>query len=169
MTADHSSFVPWLSSCRPGLDGEIVRLDGHSEHHYPLIIQYEDTDAGGITYHSSYINFAERARSAWLRLAGFSLSGWLADHNQGFVIRKLETDYKTPSKLHERMAVCTSVLAYRRASCILSQNIYHENGHISARVIVHGAWVDITSGPKAFPPRLSEIIALFHQQQVSRG
>ena len=36
------------------------------EHHYPLVIQYEDTDAGDITYHASYINFAERARSAWL-------------------------------------------------------------------------------------------------------
>lgn len=165
MTETHPSFASWLSSCQTGLDGEIFRHDGHSEHHYPLVIQYEDTDAGGITYHASYINFAERARSAWLRLAGFSLSDWLSERNQGFIIHKLEAEYKTPSTLHDRMAVCTSVDVLKRASCVLRQNIYHENGHISARVIVHSAWVDVTSGPKALPPQLSEIIALFHQDQ----
>ena len=61
MTETHPSFASWLSSCQTGLDGEIFGHDGHSEHHYPLVIQYEDTDAGGITYHASYINFAERA------------------------------------------------------------------------------------------------------------
>ena len=148
-----------------GLDGVMIGERSHAYHLYPLVVQYEDTDAGGITYHASFINFAERARSAWLRLAGFSLSDWLSERNQGFIIHKLEAEYKTPSTLHDRMAVCTSVDVLKRASCVLRQNIYHENGHISARVIVHGAWVDVTSGPKAFPPQLSEIIALFHQDQ----
>ena len=30
-------------------------------------IYYEDTDAGGIVYHSKYLNFAERARAEFLR------------------------------------------------------------------------------------------------------
>ena len=159
MNNNHAPFTSWLASCNHGLDGEIVRVDQHSEHHYPLVIQYEDTDSGGITYHASYINFAERARSAWLRAAGFSLGQWLAEHHQGFVIRKLEAAYKTPSKLHDRMIICTSVATYARASCVLNQNIFHENGHISARVIVHGCWVDINSGPTAFPPPLRDIIS----------
>ena len=33
----------------------------------PITIYWEDTDAGGIVYHSSYINFAERSRTEWLR------------------------------------------------------------------------------------------------------
>ena len=36
-------------------------------HFYPLLAQFEDTDAGGIVYHAQYLAFAERARSAWLR------------------------------------------------------------------------------------------------------
>ena len=30
-------------------------------------IYYEDTDAGGVVYHSKYLNFAERARAEFLR------------------------------------------------------------------------------------------------------
>ena len=30
-------------------------------------IYYEDTDAGGIVYHSKYLNFAERARAEFFR------------------------------------------------------------------------------------------------------
>lgn len=36
-------------------------------HHYLLRVQLEDTDAGGIVYHTNYLAFAERARSAHLR------------------------------------------------------------------------------------------------------
>ena len=45
-------------------------LDGWVEddaHHYLLRVQFEDIDAGGIVYHSNYLAFAERARSAYLR------------------------------------------------------------------------------------------------------
>ena len=30
-------------------------------------IYYEDTDAGGVVYHSKYLNFAERGRVEFLR------------------------------------------------------------------------------------------------------
>ena len=30
-------------------------------------VYFEDTDAGGIIYHSQYLNFAERARTEFLR------------------------------------------------------------------------------------------------------
>jgi hypothetical protein len=36
-----------------------------NKHFYPLIVQYEDTDAGGVVYHSNYLNYAERGRSAF--------------------------------------------------------------------------------------------------------
>ena len=31
----------------------------------PVRVYYEDTDAGGVVYHSRYINFMERARTEW--------------------------------------------------------------------------------------------------------
>ena len=36
-------------------------------HHWPIRIYYEDTDSGGVVYHSNYLKFMERARTEWLR------------------------------------------------------------------------------------------------------
>ena len=38
----------------------------------PVRVYYEDTDAGKVVYHASYLKFLERARSEWLRDLGFS-------------------------------------------------------------------------------------------------
>ncbi|MDP3307724.1 thioesterase family protein, partial [Methylotenera sp.] len=38
---------------------------------WPVRVYYEDTDAGGVVYHSNYLNFMERARTEWLRDLGF--------------------------------------------------------------------------------------------------
>ena len=38
---------------------------------WPVRVYYEDTDAGGVVYHSNYLNFMERARTEWLRHLGF--------------------------------------------------------------------------------------------------
>ena len=34
-------------------------------------VYYEDTDAGGVVYHASYLKFMERARTERLRQLGF--------------------------------------------------------------------------------------------------
>ncbi len=34
-------------------------------------IYWEDTDAGGIVYYANYMKFMERARTEWLRAAGY--------------------------------------------------------------------------------------------------
>jgi len=35
-----------------------------------IVINYVDTDAGGVVYHANYLSFMERIRSACLRQAG---------------------------------------------------------------------------------------------------
>ena len=37
---------------------------------WPVRVYYEDTDSGGVVYHSNYLNFMERARTEWLRALG---------------------------------------------------------------------------------------------------
>ena len=78
----NTGFGTWL-------DG---RFDGIT-HCYPLRVQYEDTDAGGIVYHAQYLAFAERGRSAWLRCAGINQPALLADAGTGFVVRRIEIDF----------------------------------------------------------------------------
>ena len=43
----------------------------HKAHSWPVRVYYEDTDSGGVVYHSNYLNFMERARTEWLRALGF--------------------------------------------------------------------------------------------------
>ena len=69
-----------------GLDGVIDKTNPkHSKHLYGLVVQYEDIDAGGIVYHSTYLNFAERARSALLRASKFDVQYWLAEENLSLI------------------------------------------------------------------------------------
>ena len=46
------------------LDGKLI----NNKHYYPIKIFYEDTDAGGIVYHSNYLKYFERARTSLLNL-----------------------------------------------------------------------------------------------------
>lgn len=43
-----------------------------SEFQFPVTVYYEDTDAGGVVYHSNYLNFFERARTEMLRSKGIN-------------------------------------------------------------------------------------------------
>ena len=71
-TLDHANLAAGADAM---LDG---RFDA-GNHLYPLRVQYEDTDAGGIVYHAQYLAFAERARSAWFRCLGIDQPAMLAD------------------------------------------------------------------------------------------
>ena len=42
---------------------------------FPVRVYWEDTDAGGIVYHSNYLKYMERARSELIR----ALSGYEED------------------------------------------------------------------------------------------
>jgi len=42
-----------------------------SDFNFPIRVYYEDTDSGGVVYHSQYLNFMERTRTEWLRNLGF--------------------------------------------------------------------------------------------------
>ena len=64
------------------------------KHHYPLLAQFEDTDAGGIVYHANYISYAERGRTAMLRALDVEMND-LVIADQGIVITSLSIDYKT--------------------------------------------------------------------------
>ena len=75
------------------LDDQIL----DNSHIYSLRIHYEDTDIGGIVYHTKYLNFIERARSSLIRLLGFPAEKFLKLNPLNFI----NIDQKrTSSKLH---------------------------------------------------------------------
>ena len=132
--------------------GADAMLDGGFDagnHLYPLRVQYEDTDAGGIVYHAQYLAFAERARSAWLRCLGIDQPAMLADDGLGFVVRRIEVDFHLPSGLGDILDVESGLLRLGGASLKLQQKIINrENRHILARLIVDIGLVTLTDGER---------------------
>ena len=121
----------------PLLDGWLA--DG--AHHYPLRTQFEDTDAGGIVYHATYLAFAERARSAFLRCIDIRQEeAFAADAPAGgvmFVVRRLTVDYQRPAGLGAALRVTTRLVQLKGASMQLEQLVTNfDDGHILARLVV---------------------------------
>ena len=50
-------------------------------------VYFEDTDAGGIIYHSQYLNFAERARTEFLRQRNLEQSNLKKSFGMSFVVK----------------------------------------------------------------------------------
>jgi len=84
-------------------------------------VYYEDTDAGGITYHSKYISFCERARSEIFFQQGLKP---LEGDASGFVVRNLNADFLTTSTLGDILEVKSKILQIKKSSLTLLQEIF---------------------------------------------
>lgn len=85
-------------------------------------VYYEDTDAGGVVYHSNYLNFMERARTDLLRSLGFEQG---VGKQQGFlfVVQKLNIHYYTPLVLDDCFVVTASISRITKTRIIFEQRI----------------------------------------------
>lgn len=91
-----------------------------------LRVYYEDTDTGGVVYHSNYLNFCERARSEAFFSQG--LSPFLDSGH--FVARKLEAGFLASAKLGDELSITTELLEMKAASFSLLQTIYRDEKKI---------------------------------------
>lgn len=89
----------------------------------PVRVYYQDTDAGGVVFHSSYIDFMERARSEWLRDLGFSNQGLMRDHQVFFVVRALEVTYFKPAVLDDLLDVSVEIESIGRSLMVFKQDV----------------------------------------------
>lgn len=86
-------------------------------------VYYEDTDVGGIVYHSNYLNFCERARSQLFFDAGRSP---ILDGGH-FVAKHIEADYLKSAKFGDLLEVKTTLIQIKNASFSLLQQVYRED------------------------------------------
>lgn len=89
----------------------------------PVRVYYQDTDAGGVVYHSTYLNFMERARYEWLRELGFNANALIEIHQVLFMVRSLEIEYFKPAVLDDLLQVTVAVTDMGRSRITLSQEI----------------------------------------------
>lgn len=124
----------------------------------PVRVYYEDTDAGGVVYYANYLKYLERARTEWLRAAGFDQGELAATRNLLFTVRSLEIDYRAPARLDDRLEVEARVVRLGRASIDFAQAVVRDGAELcSARVRV--ACIDAgTFRPRPLPGELRQYL-----------
>ncbi|HPQ96244.1 MAG: tol-pal system-associated acyl-CoA thioesterase [Thiothrix sp.] len=90
----------------------------------PVRVYYEDTDAGGVVYHSNYLNYMERARTEWLSALGFE-QDWIASElGVLFVVHSLQLSYLKPARFNDRLQVETGIRQWGSSSILFAQDIW---------------------------------------------
>ncbi|GGG44987.1 tol-pal system-associated acyl-CoA thioesterase [Caldovatus sediminis] len=92
-------------------------------HRHPLRVYFEDTDAGGMAYHASYLRWAERARTESLRALGLPHRQMMDRHHCLLVVRRVEVEYFRPARLDESLVVETAVLRVTGAQLVVEQRV----------------------------------------------
>jgi acyl-CoA thioester hydrolase len=92
---------------------------------WPVRVYYEDTDAGGVVYHASYLKFMERARTEWLRAKGFEQSALLRDHDVIFVVRAVQVEYLRPALFDDLLNVTVRLAGAGRSQMEVAQTVEH--------------------------------------------
>jgi acyl-CoA thioester hydrolase len=91
-------------------------------HVLPLLVQFEDIDAGGFVHHPNYLRFIERGRYQSLREIDFGFERQLAD-GQTFVVAEMQQRYLSPLAMGEEVFVVTRLVAVRKSSIKVVQGI----------------------------------------------
>ena len=84
---------------------------------------YEDTDAGGVVYHSNYLNFMERARTEWLRALGFEQTDLRDELQVLIVIHSMQIAFKKPAKFNDLLMIKSHLTALGSSSWHCTQHI----------------------------------------------
>jgi acyl-CoA thioester hydrolase len=127
-------------------------------HHFPIRVYFEDTDAGGVVYHATYLRFAERARTEFLRISGVPHHDLIHDEALVFVVRSVAVEYLSPARLDDSLLVETRAFELGAASVALHQRVLRGADALS-RIAVTLASVSTTDGrPRRIPRRWREAL-----------
>jgi acyl-CoA thioester hydrolase len=94
-------------------------------------VYYEDTDCGGVVYHSNYLNFCERARSELFFKKGLSPH----KDDEFFVVKKIEANYIKPARFADVLEVQTKLIGTKNTSLVMEQNIYKDEEHLFSMLV----------------------------------
>ncbi len=115
---------------------------------WPVRVYYEDTDSGGVVYHSNYLNFMERARTEWLRSMQLEQDDIINEHGIVFVVSALSINYLKPALFNDALRVKSSLKKLTKASLLFEQIIVRsdtDNNALQAEDILTRGEVKIVS------------------------
>jgi tol-pal system-associated acyl-CoA thioesterase len=117
----------------------------------PVRVYYEDTDAGGMVYHATYLRFLERARTDWLRVLGFHHQRLASEFGVQFVVQSLQIKYLKPAWLDDLLEATARIDGLGGCRLIFRQTI-ERDGETITHAGVSAACLELGSAkPVAMP------------------
>ena len=104
-----------------------IAVETDALYKWPVRVYYEDTDSGGVVYHSQYLNFMERARTEWLRTMGFEQTDVKDVLNVVVVVHSMQIDFKKPAKFNDLLTVVSQLVKIGRSSFTFEQKIIKDH------------------------------------------
>ena len=139
-----------------GLSGALTEFG----HRLMARVYYADTDFSGVVYHARYLEFFERGRSDYLRLAGVHHT----ELHQGkhgerivWVVRRMEIDFRAPARMDDILTIDTSTQDISGARIVMAQQL-KRGAEVLVQAKVEAAIIGENGRPKRFP---KEWIAAF--------
>ncbi len=114
-------------------------------------VYYEDTDTGGVVYYANYLKFFERARTEWLRAAGFGQQALAEEQGLQFVVARIECDYRRPAKLDDVIQLDVRVVQAGRVSVTFEQTARRGDVVLATARVRAGCVDTVTLTPKPMP------------------
>ncbi len=150
-----TTAVPSASpSPQPSPSGGEGAKPGEGVFSIPVRIYYEDTDVGGVVYYANYLRYIERARTEWLRAAGFELDVIQRDLKAVFVVRRVEADYLAPALLGNLITVTAEPTDVGASRLIISQRVTRDDELLFSAVVTLAFIASDLSGPIRMPPAM---------------
>ena len=121
-------------------------------------VYWEDTDAGGVVFYANYLKFFERARTEWLRAAGFGQEQLRTALGLMFVVSETAVRYHRPARLDDELQITVLPSPPRHVTLTLAQSaVRGETTLVDSRITI--ACVDAaTLRPRRIPDPLIEAL-----------
>lgn len=133
----------------------------------PVRVYYEDTDSGGVVYHSNYLNFMERARTEWLRTLGFEQDILVRSDGVLFAVSTANIRFQKPARFNDLLDVTVTLDRLGAASITLLQEV-RRSALVLASAEVRVACLDVQRFmPVAIPPQVADKLAVCAAAPVS--
>ena len=139
-----------------------TRGEGVRPFSIPVRVYYEDTDVGAVVYYANYLRYIERARSDWLRAAGFELDVIQREQNAVFVVRRVEADYFLPATRGNLLTVTAEPTEVGASRMVIRQRVTRQGA--SGEELLFAATVTVAfiaadlSGPLRMPKSMRDTL-----------
>lgn len=129
---------------------------------WPVRVYWEDTDGGGIVYHSNYLAFMERARSEWLRALGVDQGALRETERVQFAVVEMNVKWRRAARYDDLLVATAEVLERGGATLEFAQSV-RRGDEVLVEATVRVAAVDAhTMRPRRLPAAIVDaMVGLF--------